>query len=378
MIKKEDVERIWDEEDLPDHVRSHSRAVELLAMRMVKGLRTKGIDVDEHTIRMGALLHDIGRSVTHDIDHGVEGGAILRKRKLEKYALIAERHVGSGLSRAQARQFGLPDNDYLPHTLEEKIICYADCCVDHEFPVFYNVKVREWEKEFGKDSETVKRLKLLHAEIENAETVEEAYAEEKEAIEKGEAILNLMKKAGRNVARKVADLAFVEDREVCVFCGTGNNGGDGLVAARYLKEKYGANVDVLFFGDAPKTEEAKENFKKVEEAGIKITKITKDVKGHVTCSVAIDAMLGAGTKGQIKEPIASGIRLFNSTTAYKVSIDVPTGMNPDTGEESELCIKPDKVLCIHSFKKGLVGKFKVGDVLVLDIGVPHTHEIVQF
>ena len=76
---------------------------------------------------IGALLHDIGRALSHDITHGFKGANILRKEGLpENVALIVERHVLGGFTSSEALHLGLPPKDFLPTTLEEKIVCVAD------------------------------------------------------------------------------------------------------------------------------------------------------------------------------------------------------------------------------------------------------------
>ncbi|MEF8834976.1 MAG: HD domain-containing protein [Candidatus Thermoplasmatota archaeon] len=75
----------------------------------------------------GALLHDVGRTVTHDVDHGVEGAELIREEGWdEELAKIVERHIGGGITKTEAEDQGLPSKDYVPQTLEEKIICHAD------------------------------------------------------------------------------------------------------------------------------------------------------------------------------------------------------------------------------------------------------------
>ncbi|MGM0404555.1 MAG: HDIG domain-containing metalloprotein [Thermoplasmatota archaeon] len=75
----------------------------------------------------GALLHDIGRTVTHGVEHGVEGGKIIREQGWdEELARIVERHIGGGITREEAEEHGLPARNLLPETLEEKIVCHAD------------------------------------------------------------------------------------------------------------------------------------------------------------------------------------------------------------------------------------------------------------
>jgi len=75
----------------------------------------------------GALLHDIGRTISHEVDHGIEGARLIREQGWdEKLAKIVERHIGGGITKREAEEVGLPPKDYIPQTLEEKIVCHAD------------------------------------------------------------------------------------------------------------------------------------------------------------------------------------------------------------------------------------------------------------
>jgi uncharacterized protein (TIGR00295 family) len=105
-----------------DSVIEHVKAVRDYAMEMAEKL-----DCDPALVEAGALLHDIGRSRTHGIEHAVVGAKILRDEGVdEKIVRIVETHVGAGIAREDAAFLGLPPGDYVPHTIEEKIVCQAD------------------------------------------------------------------------------------------------------------------------------------------------------------------------------------------------------------------------------------------------------------
>ncbi|MCZ7359107.1 MAG: HDIG domain-containing protein [Candidatus Methanoperedens sp.] len=111
----------------------HCRAVAHQSRKIADGIsecaRKKGaeIDLDSDAIFLGGMLHDIGRSRSHDIDHAVEGAKIARENNLnDKLVNIIERHIGAGISRDEAAELGLPARDYIPLTIEEKIIAHAD------------------------------------------------------------------------------------------------------------------------------------------------------------------------------------------------------------------------------------------------------------
>jgi uncharacterized protein (TIGR00295 family) len=111
-----------------DEVIRHCKAVRDVAVRMAKKA-----NADVKLVEAGALLHDIGRSKTHEIRHAVEGVKIARKLNLpESIVKIIERHIGAGLSADQAKKLGLPAKDFIPEALEEKIVCHADNLVDKD------------------------------------------------------------------------------------------------------------------------------------------------------------------------------------------------------------------------------------------------------
>ena len=137
----------------------HCEAVRDIAVRMA--LKT---DADINLVEAGALLHDIGRSETHDILHGVKGAKIAKKLGLsDEIARIIERHIGAGLPADEAKKLGLPKKDFTPTTLEEKIVCHADNLVD-------NCKMQKIEYEVERalregHNEYAKRLVILHKEL---------------------------------------------------------------------------------------------------------------------------------------------------------------------------------------------------------------------
>ncbi len=111
-----------------DRVMKHACTVTRLAVAIA---RSCGADMD--LVRAGALLHDIGRSRTHGIRHGVVGEDIARSLSLpEPLVLIIRKHVGAGILPGEAAALGLPERDYIPSTVEEKIVCHADNLVDDD------------------------------------------------------------------------------------------------------------------------------------------------------------------------------------------------------------------------------------------------------
>lgn len=121
-------------------------------------------DFDLDTAVLGAILHDIGRSKSHNIDHGIIGSEILLKNNFnEKYAKIAERHIGAGISRKEAEDLNLPKNNYIPKTLEEKVIANADNLVSGHIRVDIGFVIDKFKKRTN--NEVSNKVYALYLEI---------------------------------------------------------------------------------------------------------------------------------------------------------------------------------------------------------------------
>ncbi|MDD4307472.1 MAG: TIGR00295 family protein [Thermoplasmata archaeon] len=154
------------EENCPNAVIEHCMAVELLAMKI-----TLRITKDRKTldlVSMGALLHDIGRSRTHGIEHAYLGADILRKRGLDEAIVrIVERHIGAGINPEEADILGLPPRNYMPETLAEKIVAHADNLITHDDRGPARWKVADAvarERGKGHEAQAV-RIEKLHTEL---------------------------------------------------------------------------------------------------------------------------------------------------------------------------------------------------------------------
>ena len=140
------------------HIVRHCQAVAMAAKIIAEELQRRGRALDMRAVVAGALLHDLGRSRTQTVRHGVEGAMMLENEGVDREVVeIVRRHVGAGISPEEARKLGLPDFDYIPSTLEERIVCFADKMVDAE-------KARPFGEEvhrFTAKSHDVGRLLLL-------------------------------------------------------------------------------------------------------------------------------------------------------------------------------------------------------------------------
>ncbi len=143
------------------NVLRHSQAVKSLALKIAG--RQTGKKIDKQLLRTAALLHDIGRFKCppwkNSAFHGLEGARILRKEKLPRHARVAETHLGSGITKREAKKLGLPAKNYLPRTIEEKIICHADSLIAGSKVSQIRAVISRY-KRYGKPS--VKRALKLH------------------------------------------------------------------------------------------------------------------------------------------------------------------------------------------------------------------------
>ena len=146
----------------------HCVSVTKLALRFARILKIKGNDLDIKLVEAGALFHDIGRSKTHSVHHGAIGGQIVRKIGLsEELARIVERHVGAGIPRREAEKLGLPKGEYIPKTLEERVVSYADKLIEGGKEVDIQVTIDQFINEHGDNHISVKRLKEFHEKMTN-------------------------------------------------------------------------------------------------------------------------------------------------------------------------------------------------------------------
>ncbi|NOZ77118.1 MAG: NAD(P)H-hydrate dehydratase [Euryarchaeota archaeon] len=175
----------------------------------------------------------------------------------------------------------------------------------------------------------------------------------------------LMENAGRAVFEVLKERFELGETSFLVVCGTGNNGGDGFVVARHLHEA-GAGVRVLLVGaeEDIKTPEAGENFRRIK-GEVEIDRYETGKVPGLEADVIVDALLGTGITGTLREPVKSLVYEINRRDAFKLSVDVPTGLDADTGEDHG-CVDADLVVTFHRMKKGLEGY----DTVVKDIGIP--------
>ena len=191
--------------------------------------------------------------------------------------------------------------------------------------------------------------------------------------------LVLMENAGRNAAQLIRQ-QYGEKGAAFIVCGCGNNGGDGCVIARHLANA-GWDVSLLIVGDpARMTEDMSANFRIAKAMGLRhevapdaeqarpmLAKIKPD-------NVVVDALLGTGFQGEVRSPLAELIRDLNEVPkSGMVAIDVPSGLDCQTGVPSNAAIMADLTITFVARKAGFDSPQAascVGQVEVADIGVP--------
>jgi uncharacterized protein len=142
----------------------HCEAVADLALEIGENCRNNGLKVDLELVEVGALLHDIGRSRTHSVHHAVVGARIARKYGLPDQVLsIIKRHVGGGIMETEARKLGWPRDVYVPETIEEKIVSYADKLIEGSRRVPIEKTMKNFAKELPPSA--VERVRRLHDEM---------------------------------------------------------------------------------------------------------------------------------------------------------------------------------------------------------------------
>ena len=191
----------------------------------------------------------------------------------------------------------------------------------------------------------------------------------------------LMENAGRGCAEVIKEkLAGVKRPKVCIFCGTGNNGGDGYVIARHLLNS-GFGVGVVICGERERVKgDARVNLDILENSGQRVEelnpcgdKIAKQVGRFAAgADMVVDGLFGTGLKGELGDEYKQLIGAINGLGCPKLAVDIPSGLDCDTGEPHGAAIRADYTVTFVAVKKGFtVGQAAeyTGEVFVASIGV---------
>jgi len=183
----------------------------------------------------------------------------------------------------------------------------------------------------------------------------------------------MMENAGASAVRRLQEkFENLSSKNILVFAGLGNNGGDAFVIARHLAG-YGSKVTVVLLGlpEKIKTEESSWNWQLLKKMNSIKLITSENVSFKPTADIIIDGILGTGISGTIREPYASAIKVINDVPAFKLAVDVPSGLDPDTGNTSNVYVKADVTITFHRMKIGMPKRKDVcGQIFVEKIGIP--------
>ncbi len=189
----------------------------------------------------------------------------------------------------------------------------------------------------------------------------------------------LMENAGKAVARVIEQFLVTEKKaKILVVCGTGNNGGDGFVVARHLwNAGFDVNI-VLIENKGVLKRDAFVNYQILKNCDYPIYE-TDCVNDHVLAllhesRIIVDAIFGVGLNREVVDPHKEFIEKINESQKEVVSVDIPSGLNGDTGGILNVCIKAKLTVTFSFVKKGFnspQGKSWIGELKVIDIGIPH-------
>lgn len=186
----------------------------------------------------------------------------------------------------------------------------------------------------------------------------------------GITLLQMMENAGRDLAELARRLlgGTVRSKRIAVLCGHGNNGGGGMTAGRHL-HNWGAQVDMVLAGSENRLKEIPaRQWRILHRLGIR--RSTVELAGT---DLVLDALLGYGSKGDPRPPIADWIQLANESGARILSLDTPSGLDTTTGVPGSPCMRASATLTLALPKTGLLApgaRSYVGDLYLADLGVP--------
>ena len=188
-------------------------------------------------------------------------------------------------------------------------------------------------------------------------SVAEMKALENKKVYGGVSIFDLMDRVGKACA-KIIERKLGTGNRILIFCGPGNNGGDGYATAHHLRAKNDVGIIVV---KEPKTEPAQRCHERVKDL---IVDVIEDA------DIVVDAMLGFSATLPLRGEIRKYAKKINGIEAKKIAIDIPTGIDADTGEADEDAVKADATICLHMPKNGVIIAAKeAGELWVVDIGI---------
>ena len=204
-------------------------------------------------------------------------------------------------------------------------------------------------------------------------TVDQMYQIENKGHAMGFLKKFMMENAGAAAVRRLIEkFGNVDSKNILIIVGVGNNGGDGMVMARHLAG-YNAKVTVMLLGSPEKikTEESNWNWSLLQKMPSVKLLSGGSLDFDFTPDIIIDGILGTGITGEIREPYAFAINYINNAKCFKFAVDVPSGMDPQTGETANIFVKADMTVTFHKMKQGIPKrKDLTGELFAEKIGIP--------
>lgn len=193
----------------------------------------------------------------------------------------------------------------------------------------------------------------------------------------GISTLVLMENAGRAIVQEALKI-LPKTKSVSIFCGKGNNGGDGFVAARHFMA-YGIKPE-LFLAESVSVvaNEARVNLRILSKLKHKIIEAKEKNllfirRRSKKSALIIDALLGTGLKDEVRGIYRDLIEIINASGAYVLSVDIPSGLDANNGRKLGSCVKADKTVTFFAKKQGMIqgeGRRYCGKIIVRDLGMP--------
>ena len=204
---------------------------------------------------------------------------------------------------------------------------------------------------------------------------------ENKAEKSGISKLLLMENAGAKLAVEIIKkFKDIKNKNIIIVCGSGNNGGDGMVCARHLCNfSKSISLFLLTSGELIKTKENKTNWQIIKQIkSISSYEYIDDEKFFnkfrevsKSADIIIDSIFGTGLKGSIKNPASQIIEIINKSNSFKVAVDIPSGIDPNNGNIQDKCVKANMTVTFHKSKPGIKNKINItGEVIVVQIGIP--------
>lgn len=190
--------------------------------------------------------------------------------------------------------------------------------------------------------------------------------------------LLLMENAARGVCQQIQNSG--PWRRIVIACGHGNNGGDGLAIARLLAAEGQAAEVLLIRAGRKLSADAQANLDFLVRSGLPVQEAVNEVAGLIPKSLTaadliVDCLLGTGMRGVVRAPFADLIEQINASSAQILAVDVPSGMDCDSGEPCGCCVRADRTVTFVAAKQGFAGATAAqwtGEVTVCQIGIPQS------